>query len=179
DAAPAVSMRMAENAVEPEVSATFAMKSAPAEDAPQFTEVSQNVVPNEKLTRIARGAEREIANAEKILKKVEGRIDQETVQRITSEIAVAKAFFQDGVAYVASGDTSSAFEAYRQSVAVSAKLSVILKAFQKERLRLIRADVLQHASSGPRDSEVEDSNNSEREENSGKGSQEGQSLSED
>jgi hypothetical protein len=54
-----------------------------------------------------------------------------------SEVAGARAFLVDGATFAARGDSSGAFEAYRQSIAVSAKLSVILKAFQKERLRLI------------------------------------------
>jgi hypothetical protein len=94
-------------------------------------------ISDDSIKKVARNAEREIENTEKLLEKIQGKIDAETRERILSEVAVARAFLVEGATFAASGDSSGAFEAYRQSIAVSAKLSVILKAFQKERLRLI------------------------------------------
>ncbi len=140
--APEVSLMMSSEAALPGQSgepagARTAAKGVSPDSSSGDTEGISESVRSETVVRLARTAEKELENMEKLLERMKNKISPEVLARISEDVAGARSLVTEAQRTAREGDFGSAFNFYRSSLNISAKLSVFMKAFQKSRIQEI------------------------------------------
>ncbi len=163
----APSAKMIVNAPAPEMALMMTAEADPVgARVADFERNEPSEEQNRAVAKMRELAERSYKDADGILAKTKGTLDENQIQRAELSLSHSQELLDEGDASVVAGQTFEALDSYRESVATSQRLSVFLKAsehFEFKRVPDVRFNVGSDddGSEGERDDSDNESNEDE------------------